>query len=144
MTITGQCRCGACRYEIAIDALPPVYACHCHICQRVSGSAFSVQALVPEDQLSVSGPIVVREIATEDRVSTQRYCGECFARVYNTNSRRPGIAVVRAGTLDRSEELACKAHIFTAYKQSWVILPADVPQWPEMAPAADFIAALSG
>jgi hypothetical protein len=53
------------------------------------------------------------------------------------------MAVVRAGTIDRSEELVCKAHIYTAYKQGWVELSADVPQWPEMAPVADFIAALS-
>lgn len=140
--ITGQCRCGSCRYEIDVEELPSVYACHCHICQRVSGSAFSVQALVAEDKLSVTGPIVLREIVTEDRTSVQRFCGECFARVYNTNTRRPGIAVVRAGTLDRSEELHCKAHIFVAYKQAWVELPAHIPQWPEMAPADEFFAAL--
>lgn len=142
--ITGQCRCGACRYDIAMDKLPPVYACHCHICQRVSGSAFSVQALVPEEKLDVRGPVIVREITTGDRTSVQRFCGECLARLYNTNTRRPGIAVVRAGTMDRSEELDCKAHIFTAYKQAWVSLPADIPQWPEMAPPAEFLAALTG
>lgn len=142
MTIEGQCRCGAVRYAIALEELPPIYACHCHICQRATGSAFSVQALVREDRLSVTGPIVEREIATQDRVSIQRFCGECYARVYNTNSARPGIAVVRGGTLDRSEELACKAHIFTAYKQAWVILPPDVPQWPEAAPTDEFVAAL--
>lgn len=141
--IAGGCRCGACRYEIDIDDVPPVYACHCHICQRVSGSAFSVQALVAEDKLTVTGPIVVHEIVTEDRTSIQRFCGECFARVYNTNTRRPGIAVVRAGTLDRSEELICKAHIFTAYKQAWVELPDDIPQWPEMALPDQFFAALT-
>jgi hypothetical protein len=142
MTIEGGCRCGAVRYEFAAEDLPPIYACHCHICQRASGSAFSVQALVREDRLSVTGPIVIREIRTGDRISIQRFCGECYARVYNTNSARPGIAVVRGGTLDRSEELACKAHIFTAYKQAWVILPDGVPQWPEAAPADEFVAAL--
>ncbi len=143
MSITGQCRCGAVRYTIAAETLPPVYACHCHICQRASGSAFSVQAVVAEDQLTVTGPIVVREIVTDDRTSIQRFCGECLARVYNTNTRRPGMAVVRAGTLDGSEELVCRAHIYTAYKQAWVTLPDDVPQWPEMAPVADFVAALT-
>lgn len=144
MTITGGCRCGACRYELALEALPPVYACHCHICQRATGSAFSVQALVPEDRLTVTGPIVKREIETGGRLSIQRFCGECHARVYNTNTRRPGIAVVRAGTLDRSEELACRAHIFTNYRQRWVAIPGDVPQWPEAPSAAAFIAALDG
>ena len=142
MAIEGGCRCGAVRYSIAVEVLPPVYACHCHICQRASGSAFSVQALVSEDSLFVNGPIVVHEIATEDRVSTQRFCGVCHARVYNTNTRRPGIAVVRAGTLDRSEELQCKAHIYTDFRQRWVTLPSDVPQWGEAAPVDAFITAL--
>lgn len=142
--ITGRCRCGAVSYEIAIEQLPPVYACHCHICQRATGSAFSVQALVREDMLTVSGPVLLREIPTEGRVSVQRYCGECFARIYNTNSARPGIAVVRGGTIDRSEEVVCRAHIFTNYKQGWVTIPDDVPQWGEAAPPADFIAALLG
>lgn len=143
MTITGGCRCGACRYEIARGELPPVYACHCHIRQRASGSAFSLQALVPEASLTVTGPVIVHEITTEDRTSIQRFCSVCHARVYNTNTRRPGIAVVRAGTLDRPEELACRAHIYTATKQAWLTLPNDVPQWPDAAPPADFVAALT-
>ena len=140
--IAGGCRCGACRYEIALDTLPSVYACHCHVCQRWSGSAFSLQALLPEDALSLTGPVVVWEKTTEDRTSTQRICGACHSRLYNTNTRRPGIAVVRAGTLDRSEELECRAHIFTAYRQGWVIIPDDVPSWPEMAPATAFAAVM--
>lgn len=143
MTIRGQCRCGACSYEIAAEDLPMVYACHCHVCQRWTGSAFSLQALVAEDRLAVTGPIVVQEITTEDRTSVQRFCGCCHARIYNTNTRRPGIAVVRAGTLDRSEELDCVAHIFTAYRQNWVIIPTDVPSWPEAPPRAEFLRALT-
>lgn len=147
--VEGGCRCGAVRYHIAVDALPPVYACHCHICQRATGSAFSTQALVAEDRLTVTGPIVTREIVTADpvngdRISVQRFCGECYARVYNTNSARPGLAVVRAGTLDRSEELACKAHIFTAYRQRWVALDAATLQWAEGPDVSVFIAALTG
>ena len=142
MTVTGGCRCGAVRYAIDLADLPPVYACHCHICQRFSGSAFSVQALVREDQLTVTGPLILYEKVTEDRTSYQRYCATCYARVYNTNSRRPGIAVIRAGTLDRSEELECRAHIFTNYRQRWVTLDPAIPQWGEAAEPAAFLAAL--
>lgn len=143
MAIVGGCRCGACRYEIASEDLPRVYACHCHICQRWSGSAFSVQALVAEDRLGVTGPIVVHEISTEDRTSIQRTCSICHSRIYNTNTRRPGIAVVRAGTLDRSEELECVAHIFTAYRQRWVDIPIGVLSWPEAPPPEDFLRAVT-
>ena len=142
MTVEGGCNCGAVRYTLALDALPRTYACHCHQCQRWSGSAFSQQALVPEACVTAMGPIVIYEKVTEDRISVQRMCGVCHSRIYNTNTRRPGIAVVRAGTLDRSEELECVAHIYTAYKQRWVDIPADVPSWPEAAAQDDFIRAL--
>ena len=142
-TVTGGCRCGEVRYTLALDALPPVYACHCHICQRWTGSAFSLQALVAEPALTVSGPLVVYERATEDRVSTQRICGSCHSRLYNTNTRRPGLAVVRAGTLDRSEELECRAQIYTATKQAWFAIPDDVPSWPDV-PDASFAALMMG
>lgn len=141
--LTGGCRCGGVRFELALDALPPVYACHCHLCQRASGSAFSVQALVPEGALTVTGAIVEHELTTADRVSRQRFCATCHTRLYNTNTRAPGIAVVRAGTLDRSEELECVAHIFTATKQRWVTIPYDVPQWPDMPPTQAFMAVLA-
>lgn len=141
--IEGGCRCGAVRYRIDVPSLPKVYACHCHVCQRWSGSAFSLQALVAEAALSVTGPVVTYEITTEDRTSTQRLCSTCHARIYNTNTRRPGIAVVRAGTFDRSEELECVAHIFTDYRQRWFALPHGVPSWPEAAPPAEFVALVS-
>lgn len=143
MAIAGGCRCGAVRYEIATADLPLAYACHCHQCQRWSGSAFSLQALVAEDALSVDGPVTVYEKVTEDRTSTQRLCAVCHSRIYNTNTRRPGIAVIRAGTLDRSEELACVAHIFTANRQRWFDIPDTVSSWPEMPPPAEFVAVLT-
>lgn len=142
MVLEGGCRCGAVRYTFEAETPPPVYACHCHQCQRWSGSAFSLQALIPEAALCVTGPVVTYEKVTDDRISTQRVCGTCHSRIFNTNTRRPGIAVLRAGTLDETANLDCKAHIFAAYKQDWVILPDGVLQWPEMPPPTDFKSAL--
>jgi hypothetical protein len=108
MAIEGGCRCGRVRYRVALDELPRVYACHCTDCQTWSGSAFSLQFILPEDQLEVIGEPALFELTSPDgsRTSRQRGCPVCFTRVYNTNTRRPGLAGVRAGTLDRSHELA--------------------------------------
>lgn len=138
--IEGQCRCGAVRLAIAAEKLPPAYACHCHICQRYSGSAFSLQVMCLEERLSVTGPVEVYEIITEDRTSVQRFCKVCHTRLYNTNTRRPGVAVVRAGTLDRSEELECSGHIFTNYRQRWFDLPEGAPAWGEAPTPTEFMA----
>jgi hypothetical protein len=144
-TIEGGCRCGAVRYRLKIDTLPKVYACHCLDCQTWSGSAFSLQCVVPEEALEVTGEPHLYERPSDDgtRISRQRGCPICITRVYNTNTRRPGFAVVRAGTLDRSDELAIVAHIWTRRKLSGIDIPAAVPSWPENAPLADFLALLS-
>ena len=144
-TIEGGCRCGRVRYRVAMGELPKAYACHCLDCQTWSGSAFSVQFVLPEDQLEVTGePALYERVSPESgRTSRQRACPVCFTRVFNTNSARPGLAVVRAGTLDRSDELSIAAHIWTKRKMGGTVIPADVPTWSEGAPPADFVAALS-
>ncbi len=144
MTIEGGCRCGAVRYTLALDHLPPTYACHCLECQTWSGSAFSQQALLAEGAIAVTGPVVLYERTTGDRTSFQRMCGICHTRIYNTNTRRPGVAVVRAGTLDDSHLLDVVAHIWTKRKQPWLTLPEGVPAWLESAPAGHLFAALRG
>jgi hypothetical protein len=143
--IEGGCRCGRIRYDASLDALPRAYACHCRDCQTWSGSAFSVQFVLPEDSLTVSGEPALFELTSKEsgRTSRQRGCPVCFTRIYNTNSARPGLAVVRAGTLDRSDELQIVAHIWTKRKLAGIEIPDGVPRWEEGAPPAEFLAALS-
>jgi len=69
------------------------------------------------------------------------HCRGCHTRIYNSNSARPGVVVVRAGTLDRSDELDIVAHIWVKRKQPWLKLSEDVPTWPEGAPVAELLQA---
>jgi hypothetical protein len=141
--ITGGCRCGACRYTLAVDAMPPTYCCHCQICQTTSGSAFSEQAVVPDAAISATGPLIDYIYTTMSGARSQhRICGACHTRLWNTNALRPGIALVRAGTLDDAEHIAPRAHIWVKRKQPWIVIPDGVPQWPESAPLAALAAVL--
>jgi hypothetical protein len=88
--------------------------------------------------------VVCYDRTTGDRTSHQRMCGICHTRLYNTNTRRPGIAVMRAGTLDDSDRLDVVAHIWVKRKQPWLIVPDGVPSWPESAPPEDFLPMLMG
>jgi hypothetical protein len=142
--IEGGCRCGRIRYRVAAHQLPNAYACHCRDCQTWSGSAFAMQYITREEHFEVTGDPALFELVAPDgaRTSRQRACPVCFARVFNTNTGRPGYAVVRAGTLDRSDELKIVAHIWTKRKVQGIDIPDGVPAWPEGAPVADFMAAL--
>ena len=143
-SIGGGCGCGAVRYVLALDGLPSTYACHCRDCQTWSGSAFNQVAVLAEDKLTVTGPVEIYELASPGgRVSRQRVCGTCHARIYSTNSARPGLVALRAGTLDGSDALDVVAHIWAARKQSWITIPDGVPAWPGSAPPDELARALT-
>lgn len=138
--IEGGCRCGACRFALAVEKMPPVYACHCQYCQTWSGSAFTEQAMIPAGAIAATGPVV--EYAAErpsGGVSTQHVCGICHTRLWNTNTVWPAMAVVRAGTLDVAETLSPLMHIWTKRKQPWLVIDPAVPQFEENAPPAAFM-----
>lgn len=140
----GGCRCGAVRYTLAAETLPKTYACHCTICQRVSGASFAHQMPVYEAMLSVEGEVVERaHHGPSGARSIVRYCAACLTRLYNTNEARPGLAILRAGTLDGSENLSPRFHIFTSTKQPWIALPEGVPVYEEGAPVEDFVRLLA-
>ncbi|MFO1256707.1 MAG: GFA family protein [Sphingomonadaceae bacterium] len=145
MAIEGGCRCGEVRYRLQVEAMPPVYCCHCQVCQTWSGSAFTQQAVIGENQIVVTkGAVgIYQNVTASGADSIQRLCETCHTRLWNTNSARPGIAVVRAGTLDDAEYLVPRAHIWTKRKQPWIAIADDIPCWSENAPPAEFIAALS-
>ena len=77
-------------------------------------------------------------------VGTSRHCPACLSRVYNTNDRRPGLAIVRAGTLDDGERLVPALHIYTGTKQPWIVVADDVPCFEENAPMERWAALLGG
>jgi hypothetical protein len=144
MHFEGGCRCGKIRYGFTAEALPKAYACHCRDCQTWSGSAFSLQCILSEDHFSVVGEPALFELTSPSgRISRQRACPICFTRLYNTNSARPGFVVLRAGTLDNSDDLNIAAHIWVKRKMAGIVIPDSIPQWDEGAPPAEFMAALS-
>lgn len=133
--VAGGCRCGAVRYTIAAEAMPGTYSCHCTICQRSTGSSFAHQMPVAEALLTVTGELTPVPMPTlQGGTSIQRYCATCLTRIYNTNTGRPGLAIVRAGTVDGSEALTPRLHIFVSTKQPWIALPEGAPAYPENAP----------
>lgn len=139
----GGCRCGAVRYRLNAPQMPRAYACHCLDCQTWSGSAFSEQMIVPEASLSVAGDVAIYQLlGASGHSSRQRMCPVCHTRVFNTNTARPGLAVIRAGTLDDSQMIDVVAHIWAKRKQPWLGIAEGVPTWLEAAPAADFMKAL--
>jgi len=106
-----------------------VHCCHCLNCQRQTGSAFVVNALIEADRVEVRGTMPQPVDAPRDGdTPPQRVyrCPECQVALFSEYSRTD-VWFVRAGTLDDPASVRPDVHIFTRSKADWVTLPDDVP-----------------
>jgi hypothetical protein len=130
--LTGGCACGALRYTVADQSGFVPYACHCLDCQTRQGSSFALQLFVLESEFCLLGqPISGRVEKADGAVVTHIGCANCLTRIYTTNSLRPNMLVLRAGTLDDSHRLEPRVHIWMSRKQPWIKIPEGVPSFPE-------------
>jgi hypothetical protein len=121
------------RYALLMEPLF-VHCCHCRWCQRESGAAFALNAMIEAEQVRhlAAEPEIVDTPSASGRGQKFARCPRCRLAVWS-NYAGPGpfIRFVRVGTLDEPDHLPPDIHIFTSTKQPWVRLPADVPAVPE-------------
>ena len=129
----GGCDCRAVRYRIESAPLF-VHCCHCRWCQRESGSAFALNAMIESDRVTSLGvqPELVSTPSASGSGQLVARCPTCRIAVWSHYAGAgPVIAFVRVGTLDRPDALPPDVHIFTSSKQPWVVLPPGVPAFAE-------------
>jgi len=129
----GGCTCRAVRYRFAVRPMF-VNCCHCRWCQRESGSAFAVNAMVETEQLEIAAgaPETVVTPSNSGKGQLVVRCPVCRVALWSHYAGADTkIAFVRVGTLDAPDRLPPDIHIFTASKQPWVVLPPDKPAMPE-------------
>src|SRR6185369_452190 len=132
-TFDGQCTCGAVRYRMTSAPLF-VNCCHCRWCQRETGSAFVINAMIEADRvvLLAGTPMVVDTPSNSGEGQKISRCPACHVALWS-NYAGAGDAVrfVRVGTLAEPDRLPPDIHIFTQSKQPWVVLPPGTPAVPE-------------
>jgi hypothetical protein len=125
----GGCACRQVRYRLTSKPLF-VHCCHCSWCQRETGSAFALNAMIEADRLQLlHGEVEVIETPSQSgkgqRISR---CPTCKIAVWsNYVGAGDAVCFVRVGTLDEPSRLPPDIHIFTTSKQPWVSLPAGIP-----------------
>ncbi len=125
MSRTGRCLCGQVTYEIVGDLLATV-VCHCDHCQRQSGGAFSVNLVVHETQLAVSGTLSTFEDRGENDDAVyvhRRFCGQCGSPIVSALATPPGVLAVKAGTLDDRSDVTPTVEAWCEHRQPWALLP---------------------
>ena len=129
-TFEGGCACGAVRYSLTSEPMF-THCCHCLDCQRQTGSAFVLNALIETDRIGlISGEPRPVSVPTDSGRPHDVYrCPSCQTALWSDYGRRPRIRFVRVGTLDDPAALPPDVHIFTRSKLPWVGLPSAVPSF---------------
>ena len=102
--LEGGCACGAVRYRL-LDKPMFVHCCHCTWCQRETGAAFALNAIMETDRVELleSSTEEVYTPSASGKGQLIHRCPECKVAVwshYGTAGRHTRL--VRVGTLDDS------------------------------------------
>jgi len=129
----GGCACREVRFRMQA---PPmfVHCCHCRWCQRETGSAFALNALIEAREVTLLAgvPEVVHTPSLSGRGQKIHRCPTCRVALWsNYGGAGDAVHFVRVGTLDCPDVFPPDIHIFTSSKQPWVRLDAAVPSVPE-------------
>jgi hypothetical protein len=127
--VEGHCTCRFVRYRMTTKPLF-VHACHCTWCQRETGTAFALNAMIEADRVEILGgaPEMVDTPSNSGKGQKIWRCPKCRIAVWsNYAGAGEALRFVRVGTLANPAVCAPDIHIFTAYKQPWVVIPPGTP-----------------
>ena len=131
LAFKGCCLCGKVRYQIT----GPLFAadhCHCSMCRKQHGAAFSTYAdCYPDDFKWTSGEELIKIYETSASAGWC-FCRECGSSLAGTEKGR--ITSVTLGTVEGDPGIKPESHIFVASKADWDEITDDLPQFEERPP----------
>ncbi len=122
------CSCGA--LTVACEGEPlRVSVCHCHACQRRTGSAFGLQARYPRERVQTAGVSTAYERTGDSgsgNVITFHFCPTCGSTVYFEMTAMPGMIAIAGGAFADSRFHPPTVSMYEDRRHDWVGLPEGV------------------
>ncbi|MEJ8811917.1 GFA family protein [Variovorax ureilyticus] len=107
-----------------------VNCCHCRWCQRETGTAFALNAMIESDRVELlQGEVELVDTPSQSGKGQKiARCTHCRVALWSHYAGAgEAVKFMRVGTLDNPDLLPPDIHIFTCSKQPWVVLPPDMP-----------------
>lgn len=125
--LQGGCACGHVRYRLTAHPMF-VHCCHCRDCQRQTGTAFVINALIEADRIDARGEPQPIGVPTDSGKPHRIFrCPQCETAMWSEYGGLEKLRFVRAGTLDEPSAVSPDVHIYVRSKLPWVTLPPGVP-----------------
>ena len=126
MTHTGRCYCGALIYEFD-DPIHSQILCHCRECRYLSGGAANTSVIISEKtfRFTKGNPkIFKRDDLKKPRV--RYFCETCGTHICVESPPRPGMLVLKIGSLDEHSWFKPEAAIYCCDKQEFHVIPEGI------------------
>jgi hypothetical protein len=134
--LRGSCLCGSVRYE-ASGPVHDVHHCHCSMCRKAHGAAFSTFArLSAADFRIVAGADQVRSYRSSAPIE-RTFCATCGARLTVRFDGMPQTVWASLATFDDDAGVRPDTHMFVASKAAWDEINDDLRQYPQYGPMGD-------
>jgi len=125
--LKGSCNCGFIQYEVT-EPFKHQAICHCIQCQKHTQSAFSIVGILnPGSFTLIKGELKKWTKAADSGNQVDcHFCPECGNRIYHETPGMPGSKRLKLGTLDNTDVIDPKVHVWASKKQRWFQMPQDI------------------
>lgn len=125
--ITGSCLCGEIAYQVT-SITGPIAHCHCHMCQKFHGAAFSTFAETNHKyfQWLRGEQLLSNYLASNGTI--RQFCKLCGSSLTFSKQQNPEQSIeFSLGALDCDSPKLPDAQIYCASKANWIELDKKLP-----------------
>ena len=134
--LRGSCLCRAVQFQVT-GPVHDVHHCHCSMCRKAHGAAFSTFArLTAGDFRVVAGADQIRPYRSSVPIE-RTFCATCGARLTVRFDGMPGTVWVSLATFDDDPGVRPDTHMFVGSKAPWDEISDGLPQYREYGPMGD-------
>lgn len=115
---TGSCLCGAVQFAF-LTAKPFAYECHCSVCQKATGSAFSATVFSNQESFEwISGSEFIKSYLRKSGYQIQ-FCSRCSSHVPN-KFRDYSLISIPLGIIEQADDIIVKVKLHLSAVPQWV------------------------
>ncbi len=130
---TGSCLCKGIKFKVN-KFEPLVGHCHCTMCQKFHGAAFSTFVEVKLNQFHLLSGKELLSSYTSDNKTVRSFCNICgaslfFESSYNKLDQTIEVSLAAFDHVENIENIKPNAHIYTESKAKWIEINDNLPQF---------------
>ena len=131
--LRGGCACGTVRYRLSAEPYDTGW-CHCHVCQRVSGTGGMVFTTVALTGLTIERGADRLGKFQSTRFGERSFCGDCGSPITMHVRHQPDEIDITVGSLDDPGAVRPGFHLYVGEAPEWMPLDDGLPSFAALRP----------